>query len=209
MSKPALHGYTKMPNWLFPRLPELSPAGMRVTMVILAESVGWGVEAVILSKADFMRLSGLARSSVQDDIKDALQQQVIERVPYQQGFAYRVKAPTDPTPFPWTSLRQALSPPEFLTAANPPSTPNCAATPDSQPPDVQTTTRPEVEPEGAEIQPSTRLEIRPEGADFQPGTRPVFGPEGADFQTGGPEFSLAGGRLSARRGAGIQPTCRL
>ncbi len=129
MSKPGLYGYTKMPNWLFPRLPELSPAGMRVTLVILAESVGWGVEAVVLSNADFMRLSGLARSSVQDGIKDSIQQHVIERVPYQQGFAYRLTAPTDPTPFPWASLRQALSQPEFPASASLPSDPDFAPIP--------------------------------------------------------------------------------
>ena len=108
MTKPSLYGYTKMPNWLFARLPELSPAGMRVVLVILAESVGWGTEAVVLSKAEIMRLSGLARSSVRDGIKDALQQQVIKRVPYQQGFAYRLKHSADTAPFPWHSVRHSI-----------------------------------------------------------------------------------------------------
>lgn len=160
-----------MPNWLFLRLPELSPAGMRVTMVILAESVGWGVEAVILSNADFMRLSGLARSSVQEGIKDALEEQVIERVPYQQSFAYRLRAPDGTTPFPWTSLRQSLAQPVWHDEVNSPLEHDDEA----QTSDVPTSTRPEISPNPPDFQASTSPESRPEPPDFQASTRPNSG----------------------------------
>lgn len=156
-----------MPNWLFLRLPELSPAGMRVTMVILAESVGWGVEAVILSTVDFMRLSGLARSSAQEGIKDALQEQVIERVSYQQSYAYRLKAPNDTTPFPWASLRQSLA----------------------QPSEIPTPTSPEISPEQPDFQAPARPVFRPDPPDFQAG--------GTEFQAStSPISRREGGRNS-------------
>jgi hypothetical protein len=217
MTKPSVHGFTKMPNWLFLRLPELSPAGMRVTMVILAESVGWGVEAVLLSRTDFMRLSGLVRSAVRDGIQDALQRQVIERVPYHHGFAYRLKHPTDTAPFPWHSLRQAIRGDPFDPDAQGLATQVGAEQNteddlacDSIPPqnEALATSGPEISPEGAEFQPSAGLnfspegtDIRPhtgsnfglEGAEFQPGTGSNFSPEGVEFQPGGTENQPRGG----------------
>lgn len=174
MTKPSVHGFTKMPNWLFLRLPDLSPAGVRVTMVILAESVGWGVEAVILSNADFMRLSGLARSSVQEGIKDALQEQVIERVSYQQSFAYRLKAPNDVTSFPWASLRQSLA----------------------QPSEIPTPTSPEISPEQPDFQAPARPVFRPEQPDFRVTTSLISGPDPFGFQAGGTEFQASTSPIS-------------
>lgn len=181
--KPSLHGFTKMPNWLFLRLPDLSPAGMRVTMVILAESIGWGVEAVILSNADLMRLSGLARSSVQEGIKDALQEQVIERTPYQQSFAYRLKAPNDASPFPWTSLRQSLA----QSIGHMPEQTDVEA----QPPETPTSTSPE---------------FRPDTSENQASPCPKFKPEPPDFQAGGTEFQ-AGNSPEIRREVGRNSGC--
>jgi hypothetical protein len=217
MTRPSLQGFTKMPNWLFLRLPELSPAGMRVTMVILAESVGWGVEAVVLSRADFMRLSGLVRSAVRDGIQDALQRQVIERVPYQHGFAYCLKPPTDTAPFPWHSLRQAIRGDPFApdtqrlaTQVGAEQNSEDELTHDSVPPqnETPTTISPEIRPEGADFQPSAGLNFSPEGPDFQPctgsnvglkgtefqpGTGSNLSPEGADFQPGWTENQPRGG----------------
>ena len=185
-----------MPNWLFLRLPDLSPAGMRVTMAILAESVGWGVEAVVLSRTDFMRLSGLARSSVQEGVKDALQEQVIERVPYQQRFAYRLKAPDDITPFPWTSVRQSLAQPAGHSEASLPGEPDAEA----QPSAVPTSTRPEISPDPPAFQPPTRPEISPDPPGFQPPTRPISGLDPPGFQAGGTEFQAGTCPISGREG---------
>jgi hypothetical protein len=209
MTRPSLQGFTKMPNWLFLRLPELSPAGMRVTMVILAESVGWGVEAVILSNADFTRLSGLARSSVQEGIKDALQEQVIERVPYQQSFAYRLKAPEDTTPFPWTSLRQSLAQIAWHSEAYLSAEPDAESSPldvptstspefSPYPPDFQPPTRPVFGLEGPEIQASTSPIFRPGQPDFQAPTGPDFGPDPPDFQAGGTENQASTSPISGQ-----------
>jgi hypothetical protein len=195
MTKPSVRGFTKMPNWLFLRLPELSPAGMRVTMVILAESVGWGVEAVILSNADFMRLSGLARSSVQEGVKDAQEAQVIERVPYQQSFAYRLKAPHDSTSFPWASLRQSL--------AQPTGHESSAAEPDDEtlPSETPTSTSSEIRPEPPGFQSSTSPDFRPEPPGFQPLTRPISGLDPPDFQAGGQEIQAGTSPVSGQEGA--------
>jgi hypothetical protein len=87
------------PPWFARLLPDLSNAALRIALVVLAETAGWEAESVILSRADFAALSGLAQSSVQIGIEEALQLQLLQRVPVGMGYAYRFKAPSDSSTF--------------------------------------------------------------------------------------------------------------
>jgi hypothetical protein len=98
-------GFTKFPRWLYALLPQLTNATLRVCLIVLHESVGWGYASVVLSHADFVQRSGLSKSSVLEGIQTALDLNILQRMPHGQGFAYRLKPPSDQSAFPTTVSR--------------------------------------------------------------------------------------------------------
>lgn len=100
MKDSAMRGYTKIPNWLLALLPSLPNPVLRIALVILRESVGWGYRSVTLSLSDFVKLSGLTRSSVWDGIERALKLKIVDRERRGQGYTYRLEHPDDSSPFP-------------------------------------------------------------------------------------------------------------
>lgn len=97
------------PPWLARLLPDLSNAALRVSLVVLHETVSWEAESAILSRADLASLSGLAQSSVQLGIEEALKWQILQRAPVGMGYAYRLKAPSDSSAFPLAPSRNVTA----------------------------------------------------------------------------------------------------
>lgn len=98
-----------LPSWLVRLLPDLSNAALRVALVVLCETAGWETESAILSRADFADRSGLAPSSVQVGIEEALKLQLLQRASVGMSYAYRLKVPSDLSPFPTTPSRNVTA----------------------------------------------------------------------------------------------------
>lgn len=81
MADGAQDGYTKMPNWIFARMAEMTEAELKIVLAVMRQTVGWQREEARLSNTELQRAAGLSYQSTVNGIKAALEHGFITRRP--------------------------------------------------------------------------------------------------------------------------------
>lgn len=86
--------FTKTPNWFYDELlPQIkSLAELKVTEVIIRQTIGYGHETRYLSHTRLMKLTGLSSRSVRNGINDAVARGYIWRECYGLSFVYGIQS---------------------------------------------------------------------------------------------------------------------